>query len=211
MYPCRLSKIVQAPSQRLFRVCPFGVLSALHVSVNQLFLFFHSLLVLALILSLYGLRQPTALLLGPKTTYKTSSYGEECHNTPTSYKTSSRRGATIPCTQLCNSLSSIPSCQKKGARLMNLNPSAFKAPRLPEVSIIVSSAYGICTSKSPRSSGASRSIHGMKTWASSLVTCSTCGRLYTISAVRCYLLVLPSQQLWPFPQRYPFGAHSSSQ
>jgi hypothetical protein len=162
---------------------------------------FHSPLVPAL--SHYGPRHPTTLIFGPKTTY--SSWGQECHSTPTVYKPSTRMCATISCSEPCNSLSSIPSCQKKAAELLNLN--TFKAPRLLEVSIIFSSAYGIYTSKSPRSSCASRSIHRMQTWVSSSMTCNTYGRLYTILAVRCYLLASPSQQLWPFPRRYPFGTH----
>jgi hypothetical protein len=69
----------------------FGhILSALHVSVSQsidlLFISFHSLLVLAPILPVYGLRHPATILLGPNTTYKIiRSGGKVCHNTPTAY------------------------------------------------------------------------------------------------------------------------------
>ena len=71
--PCRSSKIMQAPAVRIFRACPFGSAplrqSTLHFSS------FYSLLVPAPMLSLFGPRHPMALLLGPNTTYKISSWG----------------------------------------------------------------------------------------------------------------------------------------
>jgi hypothetical protein len=120
--------------------------------------------------------------------YKTSSYGT-CLRHP-------RRGS-------CKSLSPIPRFQKRARTL--LDASTLKPSGSLKISTILSSVYGIYTSKSALSSGTSPSYPSMRTRHSSWATCHTYGRLYTTLAVRCYLLAWRSQRVLPFSLRHPFG------